>query len=105
MTEHRNPEEHATVDEHDARVRAVLDEAVRIGGMLMAAIELKEPQDVVDLWTDRFWNHLRDELSDEDREIPGLRYEDRLVAIVLLLGPRLGAEAGAIVQGMRRGPS
>jgi hypothetical protein len=96
MSEHRTPEE---TDARDDRIKAVLDQAVKDGGSLMAAIDLNEPADVVELWIDRLYDGLRDNLTDdvEDEVDQRLRGDERLRAIVLLLTERIAAESASIL--------
>src|SRR4051812_40769188 len=99
MSEYRDPDEDVAQAAHEQRVQAVLDEAVRHGAMLQAAIVLGEPPDVVELWIDKFWNGLRDNLSDNrpDYGPRRLRQEDRLAAIKLLLVDRIAVAAEEIL--------
>ena len=91
MSDYRTPEEDREQVEQEARVRAALDQTVRDAAMLMVAMELGEPFDVVELWVDRTWDGLRDALDPEDR----------LTAILLLLNDRIDAEADAILRSVR----
>ncbi len=102
MTEYRTPEQEQATREQDARIQAVLDQAVRDGGSLMAAIDLGEPQDVIELWTARLWDGLRSALSDDRPPIAGLRQDDRLTAIVLLLTDRITEEAASIIRQIKQ---
>lgn len=102
MSEHRTPEE---TDARDDRIKAVLDQAVRDGGSLMAAVDLGEDQGVIDLWIDRLYDGLRNSLVDDvdDEHADGnLRGDERLRAIVLLLTERIGAEAASIVRQIKQ---
>lgn len=96
-SDYRTPdEEHATA-EHDARVQAVLDQAVHDGVSLRMAVILGEPAQVVEQWIDRLWDGLREGLSEEPGDHPTLIQEDRLRAIVLLLQDRMEAGARALL--------
>jgi hypothetical protein len=101
MAEYRRPEEEQAQDEHGAEVREVLERAVHDGASLIVAMDLDEPSDVVDGWVDALWNGLRDNLSDERPARAGLRTEDRLAAIVMLLQDRMQAEADTILRSVR----
>lgn len=103
MPEYRTPEEDQDQLEHQARVRAVLDQAVRDGASLMAAMDLDEPPQVVERWINAVWDGLRKSLSDNHPRQAGARQEDRLMAIVLLLTGRMSDEADAILHGIRDG--
>jgi hypothetical protein len=96
----RTPEENRHADEQDARIRAVLDQAVHDGASRKTAISLGEPAAVVETWVNALWNGLRDGLSD-DHKHPTLRVEDRLTAIVMLLEDRINAESGQLLHGLR----
>lgn len=98
MPEYRTPEEAQAQQAREARVRAVLDQAVADGVSCLVAIALGEPAGVVELWIDRFWDGLRDNLSDQhpDRILgdgSSAPEEDRLTAISLLLADRIHAGA------------
>lgn len=101
MSAYRTPDEDRAQTEHESRVQAVLDQATKDGTMLYAAMLLGEDQDVVEKWTDRLWDGLRDGLSDfhEPEIIDGSRHdqEDRLTAIVMLLTPRISVAANLVV--------
>jgi hypothetical protein len=104
MSEYRSPEEDQLQDEDHARINAVLDQAVIDGGSLFAAMKLKEPQDVIELWCDRLWGGLRDGLVDGRKrcpEAPLLPREDRLSAIVMLLEDRMFAESKKVLDAVR----
>lgn len=103
MTEYRTPKEDRDQLKHEARVRAVLDQAVRDGASLMAAMDLDEPPQVVERWINAVWNGLRKSLSDNHPGQAGARQEDRLMAIVVLLSERMSDEADAIMRGLRDG--
>lgn len=81
MPEYRTSEEDRAQLEREVQIRVVLDQAVTDGASLLAAMELAEAPDVVEMWIDRLWDGLRDSLDDEAR----------LEAIVLLLRDRIGA--------------
>jgi hypothetical protein len=97
VSEHRTPEE---TDERDARIKAVLDQAVKDGGSLMAAIDLGEPVDVVNLWLDRLYDGLRKNLVDENDD--DICPDERLRAIVLLLTERIAAESTSILRQIKQ---
>ena len=96
MSEHRTPDETA---ERDARIKAVLDQAVRDGGLLMAAVDLGEPQDVVDLWIERLYGGLRSLVDETD---DGICPDERLRAIVLLLTERINTEKASIIRQIKQ---
>jgi hypothetical protein len=83
IDDYRSEREMAKSEEIDAYCTQVMAEAVDAGGHLIAAMRLDEPQDVIELWTDKVWNGLRDRLDGEER----------LHAIVILLGERMDEEA------------
>jgi hypothetical protein len=85
---YRTPEERREEDEIDARIERVIQQAVRDGGACKAAMTLDEPPEVVERWIDTVWDGLRDSLDDEDR----------LRAIMLLLGGRMDREANEILR-------
>ena len=91
MSEYRTPEEDREQAEQEARVRDALTRAVKDAVFLKVAMELAEPQDVVELWVDRLWDGLRDALEGDDR----------LRAILLLLEGRIDAEALTFLRAMR----
>lgn len=97
MTTHRSPDDTA---ERDTRIKAVLDQAVRDGGCLMAAVDLGEPQDVIDLWITRLYGGLRDNLVDETGD--DICPDERLRAIVLLLTRRINTEAASIIRQIKQ---
>lgn len=103
MNEYRTPRELQAQAEQAARIRAVLDQAVRDGTSCKVAIALDEPAEVVERWVDAIWNGLRDALSDNHPDRAGMRQEDRLLAIVLLLDERMNAGAEAVLRGLRDG--
>lgn len=102
MPEYRTSAEWDAQTKQENRVRAVLDQAVRDGGSMLAAMALGEPQDVVELWVDRLWNGLRDNLSDHrpapNPELRDRPDEDRLCAIALLLTERMNAESDPLLR-------
>lgn len=98
MSEYRTPDEDLVKARHEARVTTVLETAVHNAAMLKAAIAMAEPAEVVELWVDRFWNELRDNLSDERPDDGGMRIEDRLCAISLLLADRIAEAADDIMR-------
>lgn len=101
MSEYRTPDEDRAQIENENRINAVLDEAVRNGAMLRAAMLLGEPQPVVEKWVDALWDGLRDGLSDERPDFGEHRLviEDRLKAIVMLLTDRIEEAGTRIVRG------
>lgn len=102
MSEYRTPDEDRASAEQDARIQAAFNQAVTDGGSLMAAITLGEPAEVVEMWTNRLWNGLRDNLSDDRPPVGSLMQEDRLAAIVLLLTDRIHAESESILRQVRQ---
>lgn len=100
MPEYRRPEEEQIKHEHDAYVQKILDQALRDGTSLMVAMRLGEPAQVVEHWINTLWDGLRDNLTDDRPDRGGLKQEDRLKAIVLLLQPQVAEAAQAILQGM-----
>lgn len=101
MPEYRTPDEEQAQAAHEQRVQAVIEQAVADGVSCSIAITLGEPADVVELWTDRFWDGLRDRLSDDHPVPPGsnlMADEDRLTAVALLLRERIQAEAAQILR-------
>jgi hypothetical protein len=84
--DYRPPDEVEAQHAALVRIHGTLDRAVDSGALLIAAMNLDEPQATVDLWVDRLWNRLRDELGPEDR----------LRAIVDLLAPRFEQAAARI---------
>jgi hypothetical protein len=101
MPDYRTPEEEQAQQAHEKRVRAVLDRAVTDGISCSVAMTLGEPQQTVEMWTNRLWNGLRDGLCDQH---PATHYdgwevpvEDRLAAIVLLLQDRIDKGATQIL--------
>lgn len=101
MTEYRRPDEEQAQTEHDAQVRQVLERAVHDGASLLVAMDLGEPTDVVECWVNALWNGLRDNLSDDRPDRAGLKTEDRLLAIAILLQDRMQAEADAVLRAVR----
>jgi hypothetical protein len=98
MNDYRTPEQRQASAEQDARVRKVLDQAVRDGASCMVAIKLGEPREVVERWLNASWNGLRDGLRDDAITHLSLRLgEDRLLAIVMLLSDRMQAEADKLL--------
>jgi hypothetical protein len=93
VTAYREPEEELAQDELQARVRTVLDQAVRDCAFCLVAQELDEPAEVVERWVNALWNRLRDNLRDARPAVAGMCMDDRLTAIVLLLEDRMHAEA------------
>lgn len=75
MTDYRTPDEHAQQDAERYRVRRVVAAARRAATSLFVAMRLDEPEETIALWTDRVWDGLRDNMSDEDR----------LLAIIMLI--------------------
>ena len=102
MSEHRTPDETTQCDD---RIKAVLDQAVKDGGSLMAAVDLREDQRVIDMWIDRLYDGLRNSLIDDvddDQADGNLRGDERLRAIVLLLTDRIYAESASILRQIRQ---
>jgi hypothetical protein len=99
------PDEQGAVDIHRMRVRAVIAEARENATGIFMAMMLGEEHDVVSAWVDRLWNGLRDNLSDEVPEghvDAGVRdYEDRLMAIVLLIEDAAYGDARRIIEEVR----
>lgn len=104
MSEYRTPEEDVAQEDQRARVRRVVDQAIRDASSLLVAMDLGEPQDVIEMWNNRTWNGLRDGLSDshpQREDCPDLLPdEDRLAAIVMLLEPRAVRLAERVLRGM-----
>lgn len=104
MPDYRTPEEDRAAIAQEARIRQVLDQAVTDGASLLVAMEMGEPQDVMELWTDRLWNGLRAGLVDgrpAPADCPNLLPEDdRIAAIVRLLEPTIQAKAKDILRGV-----
>lgn len=98
MPEYRTPEEEQASAEHDARIRKVLDRAIGDGVSCRLAMRMGEPPEVVERWVNTLWNGLRESLSDDRPDVAGLKQEDRLAAIVMLLRDRMDEEARAILQ-------
>jgi hypothetical protein len=95
--EYRTPDEVQFTDDQEARIRAVLDQAVHDGASCKLAMMFGDEPDVVERWVDAVWNGLRDGLAD-DQDHPTLRAEDRLAAIVLLLDQRMDAEVASVLR-------
>ena len=101
MTDYRTPEQEQATREQDARIQGVLDQAVRDGGSLMAAIQLDEPADVVEMWISRLYGGLR--ALEDDRPCDfNLRNDEPLRAIVLLLTDRITEEAASIIRQIKQ---
>lgn len=101
MSEYRTPDEDRASAELDDRIKAVLDQAVKDGGSLMAAIDLGEPAEVVEMWINRLYNGLR--VLEDDRETGNqLRGDERLRAIVLLLTDRIAVESASILRQIKQ---
>jgi len=81
LYDYRPADEIAMMQAADARIETVLDETLASITSLQTAMELDEPGDVIELWTDRIWNGLRERLDPEQR----------LRAIILLLGSDAGS--------------
>lgn len=101
MAKYRTPDEDRLQEEAEARIRDVLDQVVHNGASCKVAMILGEAPEVVERWVDALYDGLRASLSDDRPDQLGLRQEDRLAAIVLLLEERMTAEADAILRGMR----
>jgi hypothetical protein len=104
VTEYRTPDQEAAQQQEADRIAKVLEQAVRDGTSLVAAMALGEPPDVVERWVDAVWNGLRDGLSDDRTDRNGLRQEDRLMAIVMLLNQRMHYDAHTILRSVREVP-
>ena len=104
---YRSPEEIKFSDERDAYVKGVLENAVRNSGFLLAAIEMNEPQEVIDKWTDKLWDELREQLTDHTEwvnitinngsKVVRVPHEDRLTAIVLLITEQANQQAQRLI--------
>jgi hypothetical protein len=88
MSDYRTPEEDQQQEEQVARITQVLSQAISNAAYLKVAMHLREPQDVVELWVDKAWDGLRDQLDGEDR----------LAAILLLLDDRINREFRTILR-------
>jgi hypothetical protein len=100
VPEYRTPEEEQQSLSQRDRVQRVLDQAAKDAVSVLTAMELGEPEDVVDAWVNRLWDGLRDNLSDDNPDDPCSRLradEDRLLAIIMLLEDAARREARAIV--------
>lgn len=98
---YRRPDEELAQSQHEAEVREVLDQAVHDGASCLTAMLLGEPVEVVNRWSDAVWNGLRDNLSDDRPGRAGLKMEDRLTAIVMLLQDRMRAEAASVLAAVK----
>lgn len=96
--EYRTPEELQAQEQQHARVRAVLDRAVHDGASFKLAAMFGEPPEVAERWVNTLWDGLRDNLSDDRPDMAGLRQEDRLTAIALLLDERINAEVDSVLR-------
>lgn len=108
VEDYRSREEIDAQESDSGRIRAVLEQAVTDGASLLVAIELGEPAAVIELWTDRLWDGLRDNLSDDRprlEQCPGMPREDRLTAITLLLQDRMSARAERTLAEVREATS
>lgn len=103
MSEHRTPDE---TTQRDDRIKAVLDQAVKDGGSLMAAVDLGESDEVIDMWVNRLYDGLRerliDDVDDDQAAENNLRGDERLRAIVLLLTDRINAECASIIRQIKQ---
>lgn len=88
-SDYMSPEQAARDAADRFEVRQILDQAAADGVSLVAAMQFGEPAEVVDMWVDRLWDGLRDNL-DEER---------RLLALVMLLEPRMVAGACRLAHG------
>jgi hypothetical protein len=102
VNEYRTPEEERASREQEARIQLVLEQAVEDGAWILAAMELDEPQDVVERRTNEFWDNLRSGLSGCNGH-PRLRArsEDPFVALQMLLDDRMRIVADLIVASVR----
>jgi hypothetical protein len=55
----------------------------------------------VERWSDAVWDGLRANLTDDRPSRAGLKIDDRLTAIVLLLQDRMRAEAASVLAAVR----
>jgi vacuolar-type H+-ATPase subunit E/Vma4 len=90
MPEYRTPEEEAQTSIKRARIQASLDKAMRNATSVLTAMGLDESPEVVDMWVDKLWNELRQQLSDEER----------LTAIVMLIQSAARDQAEAALKGL-----
>lgn len=77
----------------EARVSAVLAQAVSDAVSCVLAVRLGEPPAVVEQWVNIAWDGLRTGLSATNSGHPTLCVDDRLAAVMLLLGDRINAGA------------
>jgi hypothetical protein len=75
----------------EARVSAVLAQAVQDAVSGVLAVRLGESQAVVEHWVDAAWEGLRNGLPANNSSHPALCVDDRLAAVMLLLGDRINA--------------
>lgn len=102
MSDYREPEEWQATYTEDARIEAVLDQAVRDGVSLRMAMRLREPAEVVERWVDALWDGLRGNLIDDRPDDgTGMYRDDRLRAIILLLTDRIDRDARAGLDALR----
>jgi hypothetical protein len=67
IEDYRTGEEISEMYEEAAYTTQVLSEAIDAGAHLLTAMDLDEPQAVIELWTNKLWNGLRDRLDGEER--------------------------------------
>lgn len=96
MTEYRTSAEEQAQDAQDVHVRLVLDRAVQDAVSCNVAMMLGEPPEVVDRWVDTVWDNARCGLVD-GYQAAGLRMDDRLRAVFMLLQPQIDAEVNRIM--------
>jgi hypothetical protein len=100
MNEYRNPRERQAQDEQEARIRKVIDQAVADSVSCSLAMHYGESPEVVEGWVDKVWDGLRDNLSDDLPDRAGLRVEDRLTAIMILLEDRIATDTDALLRAL-----
>jgi hypothetical protein len=90
MPEYRTPEEEAQTAIQRARIQLTLDKAMRNATSVLTAMTLDESPEVVDMWVDKLWNELRQQLNGEER----------LTAIVMLIQSAARDQAEAALKGL-----
>jgi hypothetical protein len=90
MSEYRTPEEEAETAIKRARIQLVIDKAMQNAASVLTAMTPEEPPHVVELWVDKLWDGLRDQLS----------HEDRVTAIVMLIQYAARDQAKAALKGL-----
>lgn len=88
LNDYRTPEEIAEDNREWLHIRSVLADAAEAGASLYAAMRLGEPQDVIELWTDRMWNGVRDSLD----------HEQLVTAVLELLSAAMWAKADRLTE-------